>query len=1106
MIYSPVELAHLTENQFREGDLLFGPEFLLTESPLIAQLSDLGWTHLSGNPTNGPVPIDPKHSGRESFTEPVLIAELRRQLHKINLDEQGRDWLDEARVSEVVNELTRISAANLLETNKTVTKLVLNGMTVDNPGGGRPRRVHFIRWDRPELNTFTVISQFRIDESSAPGAKSDVPDEVLLVNGIPLVVIECKEPKKTAAIKAATDQIQRYVRDHPRLFRTVQLTVATSLFEAKLGTFTSDGEHYASWRDPYPLGVTDVARRLGKAEEGLVSQNLLVAGVLHPHRLLDIVHNFVLFMHTDSGATVKVAPRYQQYRAVRKAIERLKTGKTIVKQGDVDERGGVVWHTQGSGKSLTMVFLVRAMRADSGLRHFKIVVVTDRKQLQRQLADTAALTGDAVTVVNRTRDIPAKLSVPGPGMVFAMIQKQRNPQTFRPSVTDDGDLVEANCPSFGQLNADSSILILVDEAHRSHSSALHMNLTEALPNAARIGFTGTPIIMGAKKKTQSIFGPFIDEYRLKDAEADGAIVPIFYEGRAVKGAVLDGQDLEDEFLDEFPELTDEQYKALQDKYATPAQVLQAVKLIEAKARNILAHYVSTVLPDGFKAQLVAYDRAVAVRYRDALIKAREELVAKAEAVPDSLLDKDPAELNQRQALLVSARRRIDFLRAMDFVPVISEGQNDRPDIAEWTGDYDPVVTAFKKPFPNQLGLNDQPPAFLIVKSMLLTGFDAPIEQVLYLDRRIREAELLQAIARVNRTYPRKSHGLVVDYSGIARELDRALAAYAAEDIEGAHTDFSEEIARLAPRRERLRKLFTDRGVTPGEDPHRLMTCVDLLADEVLRDHFEVELRTFLRTVEAVLPRLAAKPYLGDSKLFAVIAKLARARYRDDEDFDAGMYGEKVRELIDQHVTALGIDQTIPPVAITAIDYVAKVQALPGARTQASEMTHAIRHHIEVHLQENPVAYGKLQDRLDQILREYAEQWEQQVLAFTELIEEVSEVAATGSTADSGLASLSPVESALYQQLTESTLTDGIIDDGARDHILGVTANMLVAVRNAVLKPDFWRNTVAMDELRAQLTGILIKMDIVEFQNAPALADDLFATLKANKHNLASTTP
>ena len=429
----------------------------------------------------------------------------------------------------------------------------------------------------------------------------------------------------------------------------------------------------------------------------------------------------------------------------------------------------------------------------------------------------------------------------GKDLVFAMIQKYRGGllDAGAPDDEDKADVdAEERLPTKTQplpeLNSDEDILVLVDEAHRSHTNTAHANLMRALPNCVKIGFTGTPIIMRAKEQTHEIFGDFIDRYTIRESEADGATVPILYEGRTTGAAVEDGRALDEVFEDMFDGRTPEELEAIKQKYATKGHVMEAERLIAAKARNMLRHYVENILPNGFKAQVVAVSRRAAIRYYEAFGTARDELVAELEGLHPNLLDLDDeaaSQLAPEKAFLIRAHRFLPTIQALEFAPVISGEHNDSVDPqGEWStrSKIDARIARFKKPLfadgPNTLDHDKADPlAFLIVKSMLLTGFDAPVEQVMYLDRHIKEAELLQAIARVNRTYARggveKGFGIVVDYYGVARHLKEALAAYSAEDVEGALQSLKDEIPKLRDQHRRVVDLFTSRGIA-GHRRHR----------------------------------------------------------------------------------------------------------------------------------------------------------------------------------------------------------------------------------------------------------------------------------------------
>lgn len=1069
-------------------------EYTLVERPLIEQLKGMGWTHLEGAPYYAVIPTDAAESGRTGFGEVILEQRLRDALLRINPGPDGKEWLDDTRISSAVNALTRIPVTSLLEANQHITELLIKGTTVEGvPGwdGGKTRTVHYIDWANPANNDFTVVNQFRVDIPGGHGLI--VPDVVLFVNGIPLVVVECKSTTESS-LAGAVGQLRRYAEQVPgesrtgnqKLFHTVQLTVATSGEDARLGTFTAEYEHYVPWRDPYPLTKEQLAERRGKTAGQLSKQEILAAGVLDPANLLNIVHNYVTFMTTDHGRTVKVAPRYQQFRAVEKTVRRLLTGKTREQDGVADRRGGIVWHTQGSGKSFTMTFLVRRLRFTPELADMKVVVVTDRTQLQDQLSGTMQLSGEVIDIAGSAARARTLLSRSGPGIVFVMIQKNRG-----------GDGLAAGTDLGEELNTDASIVVLIDEVHRSHTAALGANLRKALPNAARIGFTGTPIMTkrGQRKTSVELFGSFIDTYRLREAEEDGVIVPILYEGVKVKGAVKDGQDLDEVFEEEFADLTDDERERLQRRWATKGKVSTAQQLIDAKAVHMLRHYVDKVLPEGFKAQVVAEDREATLRYREALRAARDELVAELERLPERVLATPLEELPPRRARLVKAHAHLDLIKRMDFVPVISKGNADNEqDYAEWTDEAKQKarVDGFVRPF----GENDI--AFIIVKSMLLTGFDAPIEQVMYLDRKLAEHDLLQAVARVNRTADGKECGWVVDYRGVAQNLLAALRIFAAEDFDedegkdvvDAVRDVRTEIDKLEPRRDRLRRMFGS--------PDDVEACVQELADAERRDRFATLYAAFAKTVNTVLPDPAALPYLKDLKHFSVVKLTANRRYQvDGGEFDPGAYGAKIRVLIDEHITSLGIEQDLPPVKMTAPGFAAKVEAMNGgARAKASVIEHAIRSHISVHRGEDPARYQQLSERLEKILIELKEDWEAQLIALRGLMDEIID---DKRETPHGL---SKVEARLYGLLVGELATSPEEAQDARYADVAREIHRKATV--TIHRTDFWSKPKDQEDFRRDIVEVLFGTGLGGFdqlERLDALATQLLDVIRNNRRDI-----
>jgi type I restriction enzyme R subunit len=1117
-------------------------------------------------------------SGRALFSDVLLEDRLRAALLRVNRDPAGEAWLDDERLNQAIAALTRRSEPELVEANQVVTDLLLEGMTVAGvPGwdGGRDQQIHYVDWETWSNNEFLSVSQFRVDRPGGAGRLYVVCDVVLFVNGIPVAVVECKRRQEDAGIAQAIDQLRGYAGrlegyasdGVPRLFQPVQLLVATQYDHARLGTITSDPEHFAEWKDIAPLPVGQALSELGRDGGELTSQEMLAAGVLRPERLLDLVRHFTIFMQAGERR-VKVVARYQQYRAVKRLIARLRSGRVLAGDLDFDPRGGIVWHTQGSGKSLTMTFLVRAMRSDPTLRRFKVIVVTDRTDLQDQLQAVARLSGETVQVARTSAAVRSLIGEEGPGLVFAMIQKYRRddqppePEGAEPSsepgFADDQGFGE----DFPVLNVSADILVLVDEAHRSHTSTLHARLLRAMPNAARVGFTGTPIVSRGKRPTTEIFGEYIDQYTLRDAEADGAVLPILYELREPQRGVGEREHLDARFEGLFEDETLEHRQAVQRRYAGPREVRESVELIATNARDLLEHYVATVLANGFKAQLTAISRRAAVRYRYALLAARDEMVAELEALDRSQVYRPLTEIpDERTRVLVQAWPFLGRLRRMDFVPVISEGgprtdqrtgeqQTDPPEWGAWT---DPRrqrdhIRRFKQAFPpvsadpwslesgkhgdagaseggraagggdpwsapssspnRRSAVNEQvegdvdnPIAFLIVQSMLLTGFDAPIEQVLYSDRPIRQEELLQAVARPNRPARNKEVGYFVDYAGVARDLEQALSAYDHVDVRDALTDLREEIPKLRDRHDQLMGFLAEHGVHALETDSEREACVQLLAGEQLRDRFDGMLRRFLRTLEVVLPRPEALEYGDAAKRLLLIQFLVRRRYRDQHDgeFDASLYGAKVRRLLDEHVHATGVTQRIPPIAITAEDFLARVESLPDPRARAAEMQHALRLHISQHLDEDPVRYRKLSERLDEVLAALADQPSQLVLELGDLIQ-----AARSPRPDDGLGLDPGLERPLLDILAEARGEAGVdrAIPSTPASLAPLTRQLAREIASQAGMVGFAENFYAQDRLRRWLFNRLLDEDVCELDQGVGVADKLMQVVRARVRQYA----
>ena len=1155
-------------------------EYELVEKPFCQQLRAMGWDWIEGDPDL------PETTERTSSREVILRGRLAAALRKINLRD-GQPWLDDARIDKAINDLERAAGHRLMEVNQSATQLLLKGAVADGlPGwdNGRPQPLRYIDFDRPSENDFLVINQFKVELTSGRGHV--IPDAVCFVNGIPIVVAEFKSPGIESPISAAINQLLRYSNQRreiwptlyhenegvERLFHTNQLLIASNFFEARASTIGAPPEAYLEWADTSPVPMSAVAEELGLIappaevaeaastlatvgpEEagragtplffretkqrpeamragpgaGLSSQQVLVAGTLRPAHVLDVVRNFTAFAQAD-GKTRKVVARYQQFRAVHKAVNKLQEGTTKLQGAERDERGGIIWHTQGSGKSLSMVFLVRKMRTLERLKKFKVVVVTDRTDLEAQLRETAALSGEAVRPTDndmRTRESATALTQRvlaerTPDIVFAMLQKyqdkdkqvvggeklamtiarkEKKPGKEEPIVERHVTFQEViRFDEFPVLNESEEILVLVDEAHRSHTRSLHRNLRRAMPNAAIIGFTGTPILSKEKTETREIFGNFIDKYLLQDAELDGATVPILYEGRTADGMVKDANSLDQLFEDLFRDYTPGELAVIKAKYGTEGDVLEAPMLIEAKAKDVVRHYVGVVMPEGFKAQVVASTRRAAVTYRNKLLKARDELVAQLETIPAATLalgEDQLAKLDDETRWLVRAHSSLDVLRAVDVAVVISGDHNDPESWRDWSEkekqkDY---TTRFKRRLAAERTDKTDPLSILVVNNMLITGFDAPVEQVMYLDRKVVAHDLLQAIARVNRTNAGKKCGYVVDYIGVARHLNEALKDYDGEDTDGSMLDITIELPKLLDRRDRAVAVFTDRGI--ADLFGQVQECVDQLADLTIRAEFINKLRMFYETLNVVEHRPEVPPdVFRDAKLLGFINKVAGNLYRDAALNLLGV-AEKVKALIDNHISARGVDPKVPPTAITDAEFEKVLQAQTSSRAKAAQMQHAARYHIIGFTNNNPAFARKMSEKLEEILKRFKDDWDALERELRRFIDELRR----GDTAD--FPDLDPkVQVPFVRLVLETCLPEGDQDPNRRKAAISVALDIVDRARQEVRKVGFWKNASMRELLTRQFVRDLDGSGVCPPGKARDIAQRLVALAKENHESL-----
>jgi type I restriction enzyme R subunit len=895
------------------------------EKPLLDQLAGLGWEVFDLE-----MKQEPKQSFRRSFDEVVIEPVLREQLKVIN------PWLEDDQVEEVMKRLiASFPSTNLLDNNRHVLNLLLENTSVaeSRKTGEKSPTVRYIDFTHCDNNRFIAVCQFKV---RILGTEHHiVPDIVLFLNGLPVVVIECKSPKVKEPIPEAIDQMLRYSEQRGAkgegsapLFCFNQFVVATCRNEAKFGTITTHIEkHFYRWSDPYPRTVEDLSHGGSSPND----QQRLVAGMLDRQNLLDIIRTFTIFSESDKGERIKIVGRYQQFRAVKLAVDRLLTGKTP------RARSGIVWHTQGSGKSLTMMFMVREMYRHPQLSKWKVVFVTDRTQLEQQLGETGGSIGFTVKAADSIAKLKELLRSDSSDLVMAMIHKFR-----------ETDLSE----TFPELNASPNILVMTDEAHRSQYALLGANLDRAIPNSARIGYTGTPI-----DKTETVFGDYIDKYTMRQSIEDGVTLEIVYEGRTHNAEVVDQTGMDTAFADVFSDYNLEQRLQILG-YGSRDAYLEAKTTIEAKAGDMVAHYLTHVFPNGFKAQVVAVSREAAVRYKTALDAALLDAIKK---------------LEQANPLNLDLAR----LKKLKTDVVISGSHNDLPHIKAFTDSsrHARSIKSFKLPFDGEDEGVTGEIGIVIVNNMLLTGFDAPIEQVMYLDKVIVAHNLLQAIARVNRVGgAAKEKGFIVDYVGIGHHLKKAIGDYDEREQKEVLDTLSfpeDELRELQADYKAIMALLEQHGLTDLNDHDAFF---DLFYDEDIRFEFMLAYKKLTRSLDLVFPAKEALGYMATYKALTEINVLA-GRHLNDQRLSMKGIPPKLRAITDQYLASRGIEQKVKPVSILDEDFERKVAKRTRTKTRAAEVEHAIRHHLDIELDDDPELQASFSATLAAILQEFKDNWQ-----------------------------------------------------------------------------------------------------------------------------------
>lgn len=1010
-------------------------ELQYVETPLLAQLRAFGWDIIQLDDSEK---HDPAKSFRKAFDEVIIEKELKKALLRLN------PWLTATQADDLCVQIRTypFPSNKLLENNMEVFERIVGGLSADCEETGETNRpVRIVDWsdadrfDRTTTNNhFLAISQYKL---RLPGKEEHIiPDVVLFVNGLPLVVVECKAPDIADPMAEGIEQLLRYqdrrgavsTEGVSELFFYNQLVVSTCYHSARYTSITGGTSHFIEWKDPYPYKLTEI-KKSGVPS----SQEVLVAGMLEPSHLLDIVQSYTVFIEDDEGRTIKIVPRYMQYRGARKVIERLRK----------DGQGGTLWHTQGSGKSLTMMFVIRKMYNSSDLNNYKIVLLIDRKDLQTQLFKTSSAIKYAVNLAGSIEGLKGLVANTASDVTVAMVHK----------FGDRGEGTE----KFPVLNSSSRILVMIDEAHRSEYSELAANMWRSMPNSVKVAFTGTPIT-----KTTETFGGYIDAYTMRQAVDDEVVVEIKYEGRATDSEITDRDAMNRKFVDIFGYMeTDEQIEIM-GKY-TARGYLEANEVIREKAADMVNHYVGSIFANGFKAQVVGVSKEAAARYKVAIEETLAEKIA---------------ELKGNNPLNIDIER----LEALKVACIISTSPNDDPHLKAYGDEAqnEIIIDGFKAPFGGKGKKGgDGNYGILVVTSMLLTGFDAPIEQVMYLDKIMKNHGLLQAIARVNRTCGSdKKCGYIVDYVGITNHLREALIEYDDMDIDETISVLrnpGQDVDGLNSAYNNIMQFIHDK-VGADSLKNTDMIIEELVADDDLCDEFNALFGIFSRMFDRVLPNPAALDYSSDFKLLAFIRESVAKRRRDPR-LSMKDASKKVRAIIEEYLAVNGVGVEIEPVSLLSSDFLDGNKGKEKSdRAACDEIKYAVREYINVKTPKDPEYYTRLAERLEALLQEFRDNWAELRKALNNLRDDIVEGRKRENTYGYDPEHEMPFLALLKKELFGSKAFTDLPEEDF-DALKDLTNDVLERLRRDTTTVNFWNNTSLQNELRTFIINQIIAPEL-----------------------------
>ncbi len=925
----------------------FNEEYL-SQIPALQELIALGYEYLS------PEQALAMRGGKNSNV--LMESVLREQLKKFNgIHYKSKDYhFSEANIQEAIQKIKNVKYDGLQKTNEVIYDLITLGTALEQTveGNSKSFNLNYIDWKTPSNNVFHVVPEFAVERNRS--VETARPDIVLFVNGIPLAVIECKSPK--VEVEQAVSQNIRNQGDEyiPKLFTYVQLVMGVNKNAAQYATAGTPAKFWGVWNEledkedkitkiiNTPLnddkkvalfsGEFAPARGFfdaleNKGERMLTEQDKAIYSLCRPERLLELTYRFTLF---DGG--IKKIARYQQFFVIRSTVARIKR-----RDREGIRTGGVIWHTQGSGKSLTMVMLTRALALDTEVVNPRILLVTDRDDLDKQLGNTFAACGLSKERATSGRNLVKHLKEKV-GIITTLIHK-----------------FDKGWASEKYVDESSDIFVLVDESHRTNFGSLAARMRQMLPNSCYLGFTGTPLLKKEKNNFSKFGGLIEPHYSIKQAVKDKAVLPLLYEGRHVE--MVQNQAAIDLWFDRHTsDLNKDQQADLKKKYARAEMLNKSDQVIYMRAFDVSEHYRANWQGTGFKAQLVAPSKAAALKYHEHL----------------------------KNIGFVTSEVIISPPDTREGHEEVDEGPTD--EVGKF---WDKMMKRFgseeeyTKQVINQFKYGEEP-EILIVVDKLLTGFDAPKNTVLYLCRTLREHTLLQAIARVNRLHEGKDFGYIVDYASVLGELDKALTMYDAfegfdeEDLLGTLTSVNEEVQMLPQRYSDLWDVFRE-----VKNKHDEESFEVLLADDELREDFYERLAEYSKTLGIALStdkfimetdEAKLRTYKADLKRFQNLKKSVKLRYAEAIDYRD--YEPKIKKLLDTHIQANEVIQLNAPVDIfddQNFDAVKKGQGIHSGKSTAAKadtIAHATKKVINEKMDEDPAFYEKFSKLIQQAIDDF----------------------------------------------------------------------------------------------------------------------------------------